>query len=345
MVGLPELQEPDHPLVEEVLGLGVSGIFINHDNVDDEEQLRELVAGIRARAPRPLLVPTDEESGRVSNTREIVGAGPSPRRLAAQRTPSEVRAFAGEIGAALHDLGIDMDLAPSLDLDDGPSDAIIGDRSFSGEADVATTYGMAFTRGLADAGVVPTVKHFPGQGRSQTDTHAETDLLDVTLRELKRTDLVPFQAAIDQGAPVVMLNHLTYTALDRDLPASMSPKAYALLREMGFEGVAITDSIGMQAVHSRWDFPDAAVRAIAAGADAVLATDGRQAVRMRDALVAAVRDGELDEERLDEAAARTTALAGGDPVETACLRVETPVLRPDPLTGPPTAHPTPRPTD
>ena len=125
---------------------------------------------------------------------------------------------------------------------------------------------------------------------------------------------------------MVMLNHLGYAALDPDLPASLSPKAYALLREMGFEGVAMTDSLGMGAVNLRWDFPEAAVRAIEAGADVALATDGNQAQRMRDALVEAVRSGRLPEARLNEAAARATALAGGDPRAMSCVDVELPTL-------------------
>jgi beta-N-acetylhexosaminidase len=138
---------------------------------------------------------------------------------------------------------------------------------------------------------------------------------------------VPFQRAIDAGAPVVMLNHLGYRSMDPGLPASLSPMAYAALREMGFRGVAMTDSLGMGAVHGRWDFPEAAVMAVTAGADAVLATDGSHAVRMRDALVAAVRSGALPEERLSEAAARVTALAGGDPVALTCLPADLPTLR------------------
>ena len=124
-----------------------------------------------------------------------------------------------------------------------------------------------------------------------------------------------------------MLNHLSYSALDPDLPASLSPKAYALLRDMGFEGVAMTDSVGMGPVNLRWDFPEAAVRAVEAGTDAVLATDGNQAQRMRDALVEAVESGRLPEQRLDEAAARVTALAGGDPMALTCLDVTGPRLR------------------
>jgi beta-N-acetylhexosaminidase len=138
------------------------------------------------------------------------------------------------------------------------------------------------------------------------------------MSELVARDLVPFQQLIDAGAPVVMMNHLDYAALDPDLPASLSPTAYALLRSMGFRGAAITDSLGMGAVNTRWDFPEAAVRAVAAGADGAFATDGRQAVRMRDALVTAVRSGRLPESRLDEAATRMAELAGADAHALTC---------------------------
>jgi len=334
MVGLTGVTEPTDPLVAEVVAdVGVSGVFINHDNVVDAEQLTALVAGLRQQAGRPIAVATDEESGRVAVTRDIVGSGPSPRRLA-RRAPEEVRAFAAELGGSLAEVGIDLDLAPLLDLDDGAYGGIVGDRSFSADPETAATYGLAFSRGLLDAGVRPTVKHFPGQGRSDADTHAEAAVVEASLDELRDTDLLPFQRAVDAGIPVVMLNHLGYAALDGDLPASLSPKAYELLREMGFEGVAMTDSLGMGAVNLRWDFPEAAVRAIEAGADVALATDGRQAVRMRDAIVSAVDSGRLPEERLDEAAARATALAGGDPEQMSCVDVELPTLTDDTATAP-----------
>ncbi len=327
IVGIPNVDSADDELARTVVDLGVGGLFLSEPNVESAAQLSALVKGLRARAARPLLVSTDEESGRVAVTREIVGAGPSPRRLARQQTPQQVRAFAQDIGASLAGVGIDLDLAPLLDLDDGPSGGIIGDRSFSADPDIAAEYGLAFSAGLLDAGVTPTVKHFPGQGRSTTDTHRKPGLVTTSVEDLTDTDLRPFQEAIDAGAPVVMLNHLGYTALEGDLPATMSPKAYALLRDMGFRGVAMTDSIGMGAVNLRWDFPEAAVRAVDAGADAVLATDGNQTVRMVNALVGAVQSGRLSEERLNEASARVTALAGGDPMAMSCLPVTLPVLK------------------
>lgn len=324
VVGVPGVRTAADPLAQQVVDLGVGGVFLSESNLGSSAQVRALTAGMRERAGRPLLVATDEESGRVSTTRALTGGGPSPRRLAQTRTPEEVRAQAAELGSRLHDLGVDLDLAPLLDLDDGPAGGVVGDRSFSGDPATAAAYGLAFSAGLADAGVVPTVKHFPGHGASSTDTHTDDAVVDASLDELAARDLVPFVQAVDAGVPVVMLNHVQYAALDPGVPASLSPHAYDLLRDLGFEGVAITDSLGMGAVNLRWDFPEAAVLAVTAGADAVLTTDGRHAPRMRDALVAAVASGALPEERLSEAAARVTALAGGDPVAMSCLEVDVP---------------------
>ncbi|MCU1692175.1 MAG: glycoside hydrolase family 3 domain protein, partial [Frankiales bacterium] len=327
VVGLPGVTTADAPLARQVVDLGVGGVFLSEPNVRTAAQVTALTAGLRARAGHPLLVSTDEESGRVAVTRKVVGAGPAPRTLAKTRTQEQVRTFARGLGERLARLGVDLDLAPVADLDAGPSRGIVGDRSFGSDPRSTAGYALAFAAGLSDADVAPAVKHFPGQGRSQTDTHKASGVVDASVEELRTTDLVPFTEAVDAGAPVVMLNHLQYDALDRDLPASLSPKAYALLRSLGFQGVAMTDSVGMGAVNLRWDFPEAAVRAVVAGADAVLATDGGQAQRMRDALVAAVREGRLPEGRLDEAASRVAALAGADPVALTCRRASTSSVR------------------
>ncbi len=215
-----------------------------------------------------------------------------------------------------------------VDLDAGPAYGAIGDRSFSGDPGTAGTYALAWARGLAAGGVRPTAKHFPGHGRVTEDTHRQVAEVDVTVEELTATDLRPFAALLDAGVPLVMVDHVVYTGLDPDLPASLAPGAYQLLRDMGFEGVAITDSVGMGAVNLRWPFPEAAVMAVAAGADAVLTTDGSQARGMRDALVDAVRSGRLAEERLDEAAGRMMALAGGDTEALMCRAFTIPELSP-----------------
>ena len=310
VVGMPDITDPADPLVDDLVDLGVGGVFLTGYNVTTRSQVAALVDALHAGdAPAPLIA-TDEEWGRVSSFRDLLGATSSPRTLAATRTTDQVRAAARALGDDLTALGVDWDFAPLADLDGGPSGGVIGDRAFGAAPDVAGRYARAFARGLRRAGVLATVKHFPGHGAvaSDVDPHSRRVPSTVSRRELRDEHLPPFEHLIDDGVPVVMLNHVTYDALDRRRPASMSPRAYRLLRGTGFDGVAITDSIGMGAVHRRWNFPAAAEQAIRAGADAVLATDGTQARRMRRRLVAAVRAGRLPAARLDEAVARVLAL-------------------------------------
>lgn len=321
VVGLPEVISVEDPLAQELTTLGVGGVFISDSNVHDAEQIRSLLLGLRTASQLPLLVTTDEEAGRVSTFRPVIGPTSSPRTLAARNTPEEVREFARGLGEQLAQVGITSDLAPVADLDGGPSQGVIGDRSFSADPLIAMEYAQAFATGLSDAGVVPVVKHFPGHGAPDGDVHRRAAQVDTPLEQLLGTDVLPFVALIDAGAPVVMLSHVTYTDIDPRRPASVSPATYTLLRDLGFEGVAMTDSVGMGAIHRRWKFPRASVMAVRAGADAVLATDGRQAPAMVDALVRAVDAGRLSEFRLNEAAARMLALKGVDPVEMTCMEL------------------------
>lgn len=326
VVGLPGVTGPFDRLVNEVLTAHAGGVQVTADNVESKAQLRRLVEGIRSRAGRPLVVAADEESGRVSALRELIGNRPSARELAEANSPTGVLRVARRMGAELAAAGFNVDLAPVADLDSGPAGGVVGDRSFSSDPDTAARYALAYARGLAAEGVHPTAKHFPGHGRTSTDTHRALPKVDASLEELSRTDVRPFAALVREGVPAVLVNHVAYTALD-GLPASLSPGAYRLLRNIGFKGAAITDSVDMGAVHPRWSFGEATVRAVRAGADGVLSTDGRPVRTMRDALVRAVRAGRLDERRLNEAAGRMLALAGGDPAGFTCEPVALPTLK------------------
>ena len=331
IVGIPDITDPADPLIRKVLDIGVGGIFLNPGNVESRAQVMRLVQGIRAQARRPIVISIDEEPGRVSSLGSLLGASASARRMADEGPATDVRAYAAEVAVELSRLGIDLNLAPVADLTDGPYDEIIGDRSFSADPAIASEYAVAYSQGMADGGVKAVAKHFPGQGRATEDIHyAAADPITVSLDVLRLTDVRPFRDLVRAGIPAVMMNHIRYTALDRNLPASLSPKAYALLRELGFEGVAITDSLGMGAVNLTWGFYDAAPMAIAAGADGLLATDGFFAEEMRDGLVDAMAAGKLSERRLNEAAARMVALAGGNPRTVTCLAVELPHILPTP---------------
>jgi beta-N-acetylhexosaminidase len=249
--------------------------------------------------------------------RKLSGSTPSARRLG-RAGPKAARDAGEELGDLARSIDADLVLAPVLDLDDGPSDGVIGDRSFGDDPDgVAETAGT-FADAVRDAGVAVTLKHFPGHGSARGDPHAGVAVDDRTRQELLREDVVPFDALIDDGAEVVMVGHVAYPKLWGSTPASLSPGAYALLRERGFEGVAITDAMGMGAVYNQWGFDQGPTMAIAAGADAVLANQGDRVLELRNGLVTAVGVGDLDESRLDEAVARILALRGQDPTGILC---------------------------
>ncbi len=326
IAGLSGITSSSAPLVDELVDLGVGGIFVARGDVESSAQVTRLIGDIRARSPHPLVVATDEESGRVSSFATVFGPSPSARRQAAEHSTDEVRQLAHGVASKLSAMGVDLDLAPVADLDDGPYNATIGDRSFSADPATASRYAYAEAAGLADAGIRSAVKHFPGHGRSVGDPEVARSQVDASLADLKATDLVPFGDLIKADVPVVMVNHVEYTALDPGVPASLSPAAYKLLRDMGFRGVAITDSVGMGAVNARWPYEEAAVRAVSAGADGVLTTEGESARAMRDGLVAAVEQGRLSEDRLNQAAARMAALGGVDPLRLTCQTAALPHL-------------------
>ena len=315
LVGLPGTTDPAAPLATEVAGLGVGGVLLTDANVHTADQARALVAGLRGASPRPLLVAVDDEGGRVSSTSAVAPRGPSARRLGASG-PDAARDAGRRLGTTLASLDVDVALAPVADLDGGPAGGVIGDRSFGTDPSAVAADATAFAAGLEEAGVAPTAKHFPGHAGAG-DSHGGPVTVDRTVDALEAGDLVPFHALVDADVPLVMLGHVAYTGLG-DLPASVNPDAYRLLRETGFTGVAVTDSLGMGAINLRWPFPEAAVRAILAGADLALATDGSQARAMRDELVSAVRVERLPEARLDEAVTRVLRLRGEDPRSMVC---------------------------
>ncbi len=319
VVGLPDTTRADDPLAREVVDVGVGGVFLSELNAVDTQQVRALVDGLQGRSAVSLLVSSDEESGRVSSLRDLIGASSSARALAAGGSARSVRSEARDLGSQLAGMGLTVDLAPVADLDAGPAQGVIGDRSFSADPEAAGEYATAFANGLVDAGVLPVAKHFPGHGRAPGDVHLKPSSVDVSLDELMATDVQPFQDMVDAGVPIVMLGHVAYDALEPGQPASLSKASYALLRELGFTGVAMTDSLGMGAVNSRWNLPEAAVLAVRAGADALLTTDGSHARAMRDAIVTAVRSGRLDASRVNQAAARMLTLKGADPWPMTCL--------------------------
>jgi beta-N-acetylhexosaminidase len=257
----------------------------------------------------PVLVMTDEEGGEVQRMANLVGNLPWPRTMAGTMTPGQVRVLAEQVGRRMRAAGVTMDLAPVLDLSDGPGpDAADpdGPRSFSIRESIATAYGLAFAQGLQEGGVIPVVKHFPGLGQASYNTDFGP-ASDPPLSVLQAGSLRPFEAAIGAGLPAVMVGNVSIPGLTGGLPATLSTAAITgLLRHrLGFQGLVLTDSLSALAVQDAgYSVPQAAARAIEAGADMVLFDSPDPEVTTNEviaSIAAAVTSGRLSAARLDDA--------------------------------------------
>jgi beta-N-acetylhexosaminidase len=288
-------------------GVGIGGLFLHGDGT------RELTDGrlqrLSSATVRPL-VSADDEGGRVQRIAALAGSMRSAQQQARDLSPAQVRALANKRGAKLLKYGITMDLAPVVDL--GTSNPAIGDRSYGGKPDRVVKYAGAFAAGLRDAGVLATLKHFPGHGRAVGDSHrgqATTPPVD----SLRSRDWVPYRALRGSGA-AVMVGHLTVPGLSTPgLPSSLDPKVYrALRKEIGFPGLAVTDELSeMKAVRDRFSLHEAVRRAIAAGADlALFFAEPSRVPRLVKQLAADVEHGHLAQARVRDAAAHVLAAKG-----------------------------------
>jgi len=301
---------------------GLGGICLYGANTADGH---EAVAALAAQAP--LVVAVDEEGGDV--TRLHTGTG-SPvlgaAALGAADDPDLTRAVGRYVGAELASLGITMTLAPVADVNTRAANPVIGTRSFGSDPALAATHVAAWTEGVQESGVAACVKHWPGHGDTDLDSHLALPRVEVGDDALQQRELVPFVAAIKANAAAVMTSHVLVTAWDAELPATLSATSVRRLRDdLGFTGVVVSDALDMAGASAGRGIPAAAVLSLAAGCDllclgAGAGSDDADVDLVRDvqaAVVAAVRDGRLTEERLADAAARVAALSrptpGGTP--------------------------------
>jgi beta-N-acetylhexosaminidase len=294
---------------ETVRATQVGGLFVggNATELLTEQALR----GVQAMARIPLAVAVDDEGGRVQRLDDLDGELLSARAMAAQLTPEQVRELGSERGRAQIARGITMNLAPTVDVGRQPADGVIGDRSFGEDPDVAASYAGAFAQGQREAGVFTVLKHFPGHGRGDGDSH-QGRVTTPPLDDLRSSDLRPYAALLGPGAPLadgrtgVLVGHLDVPGLTGDLPTSLTPAVYALLRtEYGFDGLVLTDDLGaMRAVTGSFALPDAVERALSAGADMALWSSGGRVTPVLDQMEQALTAGRLDPAANDESVTR-----------------------------------------
>ncbi|MFJ9046020.1 glycoside hydrolase family 3 protein [Streptomyces sp. NPDC102347] len=297
------------------LAEGLASVALFGRNVADPGQVAALTAQLRAERD-DLLVAIDEESGDVTRLEVRTGSSfPGSHALGAVDDPALTRQVARELGRRLAECGVNLNWAPSADVNANADNPVIGVRSFGHDTALVARHTAAYVEGLQSTGVAACTKHFPGHGDTSVDSHHALPQIDLDATTLHQRELQPFRAAIEAGTRAVMTAHIRVPVLDRDRPATLSRRILTdLLRgELGYDGLIVTDGMEMGAVADTYGLEHGVVLAIAAGADAICVggglSDEGTVQRLQDALVAAVRSGELPEERLADAAARVRSLA------------------------------------
>lgn len=254
----------------------------------------------------PAVLGVDQEGGLVARLRAPLTEWPTPMTYGAAGNPELAKTAQLSMNTELAAVGFTMNYAPLADVTIGAKDPTIRARSYSEDPAVVGAMTTGAMHGAIASGVLPVLKHFPGHGSVTTDSHLDLPVQKASLQELQQRDWRPFSTAIDAGAPMVMMAHIAVTELDPGVPASVSPAGYQALRDLGFAGVAVTDALNMAAIAEKYPAGEAAARALAAGADLLLMPADVEAAHA--AITAAIADGSIPAERLDQAATRVVAL-------------------------------------
>lgn len=293
----------------------VGGVVLYKVNIDTPEQTRTLTTGLTELAGDeiPPFVAIDQEGGLVQRLRSGVPQLPAAMALGATRSDDLARRAGRDLGSALRGLGFNMNFAPVLDIAGSPLNPALRTRVFSDDPKLVARLGSAFVRGQSEAGVASVGKHFPGMGAVSGDPHFVLPVLDRDLRSLRKRELIPFRKAIEAGLPAIMTAHMTVPRIAEDAktPATLSRRVITdvLRRDLGFDGVVITDELQMVGIRGGGDAGPLAVQAFLAGADMILVVwDRNDREAIRNALLEAIASGKIPPHRLRESLRRILKL-------------------------------------
>lgn len=302
-------KEVDNHIKTMLQNYHVGGVILYDRNMESPKQVAQLTNDLQDLALEqnqkiPLMVSIDQEGGKIVRMKEHVSPIPSQQELARKGSLEAIYETAAHSGAELKAMGIHVNYAPVLDLSASDS------RSFGTDPKKAQAFGKQAIKGLTDAGITATLKHFPGHGRSNVDPHFESSSVDANQLDLENNDIYPFKAIIneiDHNQFFVMVTHIKYPAYDKENPASLSPIIIQdLLREkLGYEGIVVTDDLEMGAVTEGFTYKELGYHAVEAGADLLLVCHTLENQKeVINGIVQAVRAGKLSEDRIDESVKR-----------------------------------------
>lgn len=299
-----------------ILNRAVGGIILFEHNFETPEQLSRLIRDLQkaalSRPPcLPLFISVDQEGGRVARLKAPFTTYPDPACLGKAKSESLAHRFGLALGKELSALGINMDYAPVLDVNTNPKNPIIGNRAFSDQPDWVARLGGPFIRGMQESGVIPVGKHFPGHGDTSQDSHLELPYVKRDADALQQVELPPFARAVEQGLEVLMTAHVIYSAWDEKFPATFSKFILQeiLRKQLGFQGLIISDDLEMKAVEKHFPFEQLAALGINAGIDLFLICHDTDKIKaLQDHMICGLDSGQICADDVTRSVERIIAL-------------------------------------
>ncbi len=289
----------------------IGGLILFGNNYGSVAQTQQLLRAAQAHAQLPLLVGTDQEGGSVSRIARYFGPFPSARALAMAGDPQGIYAAGRTTALDLQQIGINVDFAPVVDVPVQGGGYWGPFRTFSSDPQVVARDAGLFMAGLRSAGEIAVLKHYPGIGSVTADPHAQLPVVTRSFAQLQQTELAPYRALLPQQPDMIMATDVLVPAVDPRYPAELSPRwiTAVLRQQMGYDGVVITDSLWMQGITAQWDLASAAVQAVVAGDDIVMAAfDAASTQRVLNAWHAALATGRLTPARIAQSVRRVLTL-------------------------------------
>ena len=290
----------------------VGGVILFARNIEDSNQMIDLTRALQENNNNlPLFISIDEEGGRVSRLPDDVEKFPSAFTIGLINNQQTAYENGKEIGYTLKRLGINLDYAPVLDIYSNENNTVIGDRAFSTEESIVSTMGIATMEGIEDSDIIPVVKHFPGHGDTEVDSHYGLPIVYKTLEELRNFEFIPFVKAIESGCDVIMVSHIILNEVDSINPASLSKIVISdlLRKDMGFDKVVITDDMAMGAITSIMSIEEACIKSIEAGCDILLLGNAYEEIeQVINSIKLKLYNGEISEEQINKSVKRILEL-------------------------------------
>lgn len=289
------------------------GFILFSENIDTYSQITEYISKIKETADIPMLIGIDQEGGRVQRIKKLPDANvleiPSMYTLGKTGNAELSKRVGAVLTSEIAAFGINLDYAPTLDIYSNPNNTVIGDRAFGSDYKTVIDMAIPFSKGMQENGVIPVYKHFPGHGDTDSDSHVELPVVNKTKEELYESELLPFKAAIEDGAQVIMVAHIALPKLTGDyMPSTLSREVVTgLLRdELNFDGVITTDAVNMKALSDNYSIEEICNYSINAGVDMILMPDNP--IEVVDIIEKLVEEGAITEERIDESVKRILEL-------------------------------------